>query len=81
MMTESARIDLHDLPDSFSGELPAQPAGSVDLVSIDEIQKLHARRVLDYFNGDKVRTAEILGVSRATLYRLLAQPAAAQAAE
>jgi DNA-binding NtrC family response regulator len=81
MMTESERIDLHDLPDSFSTETPAGQGGPVELVSIDEIQKLHARRVLDYLDGDKVRAAEILGVSRATLYRLLAQPAAVQAGE
>jgi len=81
MMTETARIDLHDLPDSFSCESPTTQAGPVELVSIDEIQKLHARRVLDYLDGDKVRAAEILGVSRATLYRLLAQSAVAQAGE
>lgn len=81
MIAESTRIDLDDLPDSFASETPPGPAGQVELVSIDEIQKLHARRVLDYLDGDKVRAAEILGVSRATLYRLLAQPAPAQAAE
>jgi DNA-binding NtrC family response regulator len=41
------------------------------LVSLEEIERLHARRVLDAVGGDKVRAAEILGVSRATLYRLL----------
>lgn len=72
MMTDSERIDIGDLPDSFHGE--AEPGGSahVELVTIDEIQHLHARRVLDYVEGDKVRAAEVLGVSCATLYRLLA---------
>jgi DNA-binding NtrC family response regulator len=42
------------------------------MISLDEMERLHARRVLDALGGDKLRAAEILGVSRATLYRLLA---------
>jgi DNA-binding NtrC family response regulator len=76
MMTDSNRIDVADLPDYLRGEPLADPTGRVELVSIDEIQRLHARRVLDYLDGDKARAAEVLGVSRATLYRLLAQPSA-----
>src|SRR5271165_480922 len=76
MMAETPRIDIRDLPDNFHVEdsqgLHAA-VGAVELVSLDEIQRLHARRVLDFLGGDKVRTAEVLGVSRATLYRLLAQ--------
>ncbi|MBV8821016.1 MAG: sigma 54-interacting transcriptional regulator [Acidobacteriaceae bacterium] len=72
MMTDSEHVDIGDLPDSFhnNGEPSRRP--HVELVSADEIQRLHARRVLDYLDGDKVKAAEILGVSRATLYRLLA---------
>lgn len=73
MMTDSAKIDVRDLPDHFQGD-PQQVEGPgfVELVSIDEIQKLHARRVLDHLEGDKLKAAEVLKVSRATLYRLLA---------
>ena len=77
MICDSARIDIHDLPDSFSagGETGAQ-ANEEPLawpsVSMDEIGWRHARRVLEMNGDEKVRTAEILGVSRATLYRLLA---------
>ncbi len=70
MIAESERIDLADLPDHFQLERPAEAAG-VELVSVDEIQRLHARRIVNYFGGNKVRAAEVLGVSRATLYRLL----------
>ncbi|MBV8817642.1 MAG: sigma-54-dependent Fis family transcriptional regulator, partial [Acidobacteriaceae bacterium] len=69
MMTDSEHLDIGDLPDYFhnNGEPSRRP--HVELVSADEIQRLHARRVLDYLDGDKVKAAEILGVSRATLYR------------
>jgi DNA-binding NtrC family response regulator len=70
MMAESGRIDVADLPDNFQREFPADAAG-LELVSVDEIQRIHARRVVDYYGGDKLRAAEVLGVSRATLYRLL----------
>ena len=70
MMAESGRIDVADLPDNFQREIP--PGASViELVTVDEIQRIHARRMVEYFEGNKVRAAEVLGVSRATLYRLL----------
>ena len=70
MMVESNRIDVADLPDHFQREDTPNAAG-IELVSVDEIQRIHARRMVEYFEGDKVRAAEVLGVSRATLYRLL----------
>ena len=73
MMTDSARIDAGDLPPSFSEEETAAAEGGVEMISLDEMERLHARRVLGAVNGDKVRAAAILGVSRATLYRLLAE--------
>ena len=42
------------------------------MVSLDEIQRIHARRVLEESGGNKLTAASVLGVSRATLYRLLA---------
>jgi DNA-binding NtrC family response regulator len=40
-----------------------------------EFERLHARRVLEPVSGDKLVAAQILQVSRATLYRLLAERA------
>ena len=71
LVTESGRIDVRELPESFHGN-PSWTAPQVELVSVDEIQRSHARRVLDHLEGDKRKTASVLGVSRATLYRLLA---------
>ena len=42
------------------------------MVSIEEIQRLHAKRVVEGVGGNKAMAASVVGVSRATLYRLLA---------
>ncbi len=70
MMTDSAKIDACDLPPSFFGE-EETAGGEVEMIPLEELERLHARRVLDAVGGDKPRAAAILGVSRATLYRLL----------
>ncbi len=72
MMMDSNRIDACDLPPGFSVAAEVAGDGAVEMISLDEMERLHARRVLDALGGDKLRAAEILGVSRATLYRLLA---------
>jgi DNA-binding NtrC family response regulator len=73
MMTDSDRIDACDLPPDFPGgsRTAVGGTGSVEMVSLAELERSHAHRILHAVGGDKVRAAEILGVSRATLYRLL----------
>ncbi|MEB2362003.1 MAG: sigma-54-dependent Fis family transcriptional regulator [Bryobacteraceae bacterium] len=71
MMTDSTKLDVQDLPDLFGSASQPDASAPAPLVSLDEIQRIHARRVVDQLGGDKTRAAEILGVSRATLYRLL----------
>jgi len=76
MMADAGPLDVHHLPEAIRGGTPAAKSWkTTELVSLDEMQKIHARRVVEQV-GDKVKAAEILGVSRATLYRLLAHSAA-----
>jgi DNA-binding NtrC family response regulator len=79
MMTDSEVVDITHFPASLKNA-PRRASQLLDLVSLDEMQRIHAHRMLEYFAGDKVRTAELLGVSRSTLYRLLADDAAAKGA-
>ncbi len=79
LMTESSLIDLADLPPQFrERSLRAESEdGDEILISLDDAQRRHAVRVLEKLGGDKVAAAQVLGVSRATLYRLIAQKSSA----
>ena len=70
MMSDGPMIDISHLPpellqaDSSMGESP--------LLSLAEVERNHVRRVMEMVGGNKLRAAEILGISRSTLYTLLA---------
>jgi DNA-binding NtrC family response regulator len=73
MAAEGERIDVADLPAYVRGGAPESAFEELqsDLVSLEVAAQRHARRVLKLVGGNKARAAEILGVSRTTLYRLL----------
>jgi DNA-binding NtrC family response regulator len=47
----------------------AEEAGST--VALDELERLTIQRVFEKVGGDKTKAGELLGISRATLYRKL----------
>jgi DNA-binding NtrC family response regulator len=71
MMTENNLIDLHDLPKSLMTNNPGLATKNRNLLTFEELQRLHLQCVLEYVGGDKSRAAEILGIGRSTLYSLL----------
>ena len=74
MICNSARIDVPHLPERLLRPPVAGPVapGSHPLISLEEMDRMHARAVVGQLGGDKTGAATVLGVSRATLYRLLA---------
>lgn len=70
MMAESDTIDVRDLPAHLSAGPSGDPAAD-RLPTLEEMHHQYAREVLKRLNGNKAKTAELLDVSRATLYRLL----------
>jgi DNA-binding NtrC family response regulator len=71
MMTESDVIDIRDLPERICNSSPAENRQSEASLSMDQVERLHARRVLDHVGGNKARAAQVLGISRTHLYQLL----------
>jgi two-component system, NtrC family, response regulator HydG len=73
MMVDGAIIDVDDLSEPIRGQIRELPAQDDMLISLEELQKRHTIRVLERVGGNKSQAAEILGVSRATIYQMLAQ--------
>jgi DNA-binding NtrC family response regulator len=72
MMAQDSMIDVRDLRESIKN--PPAPATAEDgenIVPLADLERQHARSTLKRMRGNKVKTAEALGISRATLYRLL----------
>jgi DNA-binding NtrC family response regulator len=70
MMTQGSIIDVHDLPEKLIAR-HAHPDEEGELVSFEVLQRRYAEKVLSKVDGNKLRAAEILGVSRTTLYKIL----------
>jgi DNA-binding NtrC family response regulator len=73
MMVDGDAVDVRDLPERFQAPVPRGAGEEDELATLEEVERRHALRVLGRVGGNKVQAAEILGVSRATLYRLLAE--------
>jgi transcriptional regulator with PAS, ATPase and Fis domain len=72
MMAESDTIDVRDLPEHLRGAVAApEQVEDEDLLPLAEVHRRHALRVLERVEGNKAKAAKILGIHRATLYRLI----------
>ncbi len=72
MMAEKQTIDIRDLPENLRTRRPEEEdRGDAELLPLAELHRRHAKRVLQHTGGNKALAAEILGINRATLYRLL----------
>lgn len=71
-------IDVQDLPDRLRkpGGSSAESSSGVEPLLIEEQTRRHALKVLESVDGTKLRMAELLGISRGMLYRLLGETAA-----
>jgi transcriptional regulator of acetoin/glycerol metabolism len=66
-------IDVDDLPGNLR-----RPAGNIGPVEenwrplpLDEVRRIHIKRVLEMCAGNRVRAAQVLGIGRTSLYRFL----------
>jgi DNA-binding NtrC family response regulator len=73
IMAQGHVIDLQDLPEYLRVPSVASAAEDDDMLTFAEMQELHLERVLARVGGNKARAAQILGISRATVYETLAR--------
>ena len=71
MMSTGNLIDLADLPQSVM--LANSGSEETGLLTMEQVQNKHLLRVLEAVGGNKARAAEILGISRTTVYEMLAK--------
>jgi DNA-binding NtrC family response regulator len=76
-LNPSGVIMPEDLPDHVRGARPAPGAHAGVLVhdrpTLEELDRRYAAQVLQETGGNKTRAAEILGIDRKTLYRLIGE--------
>ena len=76
-LNPSGVITPDDLPEHLRGARPAPPGGTSFLASdrppLAELDRRYASQVLRETGGNKTRAAEILGIDRKTLYRILGE--------
>jgi DNA-binding NtrC family response regulator len=70
-------LESHHLPVLAEGRTPFQSEGATDSTRLQDVIEQHVLRVLKRCGGNKVRAAEMLGISRSTLYRMLDASASA----
>jgi DNA-binding NtrC family response regulator len=66
-------IDTTDFPEHLQrlNRRPASASSAWAPLPLDEVRTEHIQRVLDMCNGNRVRTAQVLGIGRTSLYRFL----------
>jgi DNA-binding NtrC family response regulator len=70
-LSSSELILPDDLPRELLSEAGEPPGLPAPRMTLEEVKRWYVTRVLDEVGGNKLRAAEILGIDRSTLYRIL----------
>ncbi len=73
ILAEDRLITLEDLPESVVEALSTATCKSVGPRPLREVERCHIRKVLQQEKWNKVHAAQVLGISRRALYRLIAK--------
>jgi DNA-binding NtrC family response regulator len=71
MISQDDMIDVLDLPTHLRAASPREMTLPEDMLPLAELHRTHVMRALERAGGNKVTAAKMLGINRATLYRLL----------
>jgi DNA-binding NtrC family response regulator len=67
-------LTLEDLPASITApERDIVEEATLDNVPLSEVERRYILRILDKMGGHQIKTAQVLGIDRRTLYRRLRQ--------
>jgi two-component system, NtrC family, response regulator len=69
ILSEDDVITTRALPRELTEQSMESGSEEVAFVPLDEVAKNHIRRALDFADGNRSQAAELLGISRKTLYR------------
>jgi DNA-binding NtrC family response regulator len=78
LRSEHGVVEPHHLPEFTVTSMASHNGGSGASVRLQDVVEQHVLRVLKECRGNKLRAAEMLGISRSTLYRMLEAGAAAE---
>ena len=81
MLATGDMLDVRDLPEQLRSRATEQAAEEDELTPLAEMERRYVLRVLESVGGNKVRAAKILGINRATVYRIIEGRDAGEAAE
>ena len=74
-MVEGEMVDVHDLPERIRARAAETKADDEnELLPLSEMERRYVLRVLEQVGGNKVHAAKILGINRATVYRIANEP-------
>jgi len=71
MLAEGDLIDVRDLPEHLRSRASQDLTQDDSLLPLAEVERRHVLRVLESVGGNKARAAKLLGINRATVYRIL----------
>ncbi len=72
MNADGSYIDIQHFPERLRNRpVPPAEAPTGEMTTLDEAIYRHVKMVVDKLNGNKLRAAELLKISRSTLYRIL----------
>lgn len=73
ILSETNKIDIESLPLDFqqleNTNNQHTTKGNLSAFELGAAEKIHIQKVLNYTNGNKTKTAELLGIALTTLYR------------
>ena len=75
VVCEGAEIEAEHLPAAVRGGAAGNPGGpggpthGTPMVTLEELELMHIRRALEVSGGHRGNAAQMLGISRTTLYR------------